>query len=175
MLRYWNNLINTECRVALFPDHAIYPIFKNGSSSIFSAAHQVLVDDRIKDHAKDIHVFLRDPKQRFVSGVNEYSKQNNLPVMTTYQRILDEALIDRHFAPQWIWLFHLFKYHKGSVTLRPFSELGQVCRQNTNKSQYKVQIQVPEEYVKIDMQLIGHVGQTLPLERLVREYKHVLS
>jgi len=175
MLRYWNKLVNTDCKVALFHGKAVYPIFKNGSTSLFNEARDVLVNHQIKNYVGDIQIYIRDPEQRFVSGVNEYSRQNNLPVMVAYQQILNGDLIDRHFAPQWIWLFHLFKYHRGNVTLRPFSEIGQVCRLTKNRSSVKVQMQVPEEYVSIDEQLIGHIGQTLPLEQLVRSYKHVLS
>ena len=66
-----------RCEVIEFPDpqRFVYPIFKNGSSSLNDQASQdnlkVLVNEQIKKISK-IDIILRDPTDRFISGFNTY-------------------------------------------------------------------------------------------------------
>ena len=69
-----------------------------------------------------------------MSGVNEYARQNKVDVEDTWNLIAENKLIDKHFAPQYIWLMHLHKFHKGTVTLYPFSDIKKFT--NTHKGKW---------------------------------------
>ena len=174
ILKNWNKLINTECVVLKLGQDFIYPIFRNGSTSLAKAC-----DGRIKDNeitnCELITIFLQDPEKRFVSGVNEYCRQNNLDLEKTWQQIHDGENIDRHFAPQWIWLLHLYKWYKGDVSLKPLSALKNYCGVHTNRSPRNKPVALLKNFVEIDLALLEHINEIVPLSHLVKEYKNVLS
>ena len=66
-----------RCEVVEFsdPQRFVYPIFKNGSSSLTEYARQqgykTLLNEQIK-RISIIDVVLRDPMDRFLSGFNSY-------------------------------------------------------------------------------------------------------
>ena len=105
----WNNLINTECVAVDVGGVTVYPIFRNGSTSLFRACNKRYVNDEIKA-CENIQILIRDPSDRFVSGVNMYSEQNNLGFEETWSKAQQGILVDRHFCPQYIWLLHLYKF-----------------------------------------------------------------
>ena len=76
MLTHWNRLLNTACKVYELGDNFVYPIMRNGSTSLRSVVGRKYTNEEIHK-CKDIVVFLRDPADRFVSGLNEYCRQNN--------------------------------------------------------------------------------------------------
>ena len=96
----------------------IYPIFKNGSSSLLEHARQqnykILINEQIKK-INDIDIILRDPLARFISGINTYvsnTKRNNpqLDVDTIIYFAETYLFLDRHYAPQFSWLVNLTRY-----------------------------------------------------------------
>ena len=64
ILTHWNNLFNTDCEVVKIKNEYIYPIFKNGSSTIRKNAEQVYKNNELKK-LKEITVYVRDAKERF--------------------------------------------------------------------------------------------------------------
>tara|TARA_B100000519_G_scaffold200359_1_gene213334 strand:+ start:1832 stop:2359 length:528 start_codon:yes stop_codon:yes gene_type:complete len=175
MLTHWNKLINTDCVVVGIGDQKIYPIFRNGSSSLINSANKKYVNNKIKK-LDNIIILLRDPEYRFVSGLNEYCRQNKLDIEWAWQEAHDNRLVDRHFAPQWIWLFHLYKYYKGSVTLKPFASIKKYCQVQKHRTKTRKYVSLLKHFVEIDYALMEHLNETISLETLVRKYKkHVLS
>jgi hypothetical protein len=96
----------------------IYPIFKNGSSSLLEYARQqnykILLNEQIK-RISIIDVILRDPMSRFLSGVNTYvynTKQEHpeLDVDTIIYFAENYLFLNRHYAPQLSWIINLSKY-----------------------------------------------------------------
>ena len=175
MITHWNKLINTDCAVVKIGEHYVYPIFKNASTSLFDAADATLVNTKIKK-CKDIHIFLRDPEHRFISGINEYCLQNNLEVEKTWHEVWEGKLIDRHFAPQWLWLFHLYKFYRGEVILKPFKTINDYCKIHMNKEKKQTDVALIKQFVEVDYELIeNHLNKPILLEKLIRKYKNVLS
>ena len=174
MLTHWNNLINTDCLIVKIGPHTVYPIFRVGYSTLLSVCDQKYVNNQIKkiDH---IDVMIRDPEERFVSGVNEYCRQNKLQVDEVYKAIQNGDLVDRHFAPQYIWLMHLSKYHKASITIRPFDYINKITNAHKNKSKNKISIPVCRSFVAVDQCLTKHYNQTMSLDEIIRRYRNVLS
>lgn len=168
MLKHWATLLNTDCMVVLSKGIAIYPIFKNGSTSLFKDAESTLVNQQIKD-IENILIFIRDPQQRFVKGVNEYCRINGLDPKEVHDLIKNGKLADRHFAPQFMWLVHLYRYYKGHVTMKPFSELQDYCSIHKNKNTHDdVHVDGIPEFIKPDLQLLDKLNTSIPLGQLVR-------
>jgi len=125
---------------------------------------------------KDIVVFLRKPADRFVSGLNEYCRQNNVDLTQTWKLVEQGKFIDRHFSPQWIWLLHLSKFHKGKVSLKSVKDLITYCKVHLHQSKNNdTDVTLLDDFVQADQELMKYVGQTIDLETLVKKCKNVLS
>ena len=73
MFKNLKNILTTDCEVIKFNNEQFfYPIFKNGRSSLDTYAKKnnlkILKNKEILN-LKKIIVFLREPKERFISGV----------------------------------------------------------------------------------------------------------
>ena len=171
----WNNLINTECVAVDVAGVTVYPIFRNGSTSLFRACNKRYVNEEISK-CENIQILIRDPSVRFVSGVNMYSEQNNLSVEETWSKAQQGILVDRHFCPQYIWLLHLYKFYKGTVTLRKFEHISTLTSIHRKKSTVeKIQVPILNNFVDMDYDLMKLIDKTTDLKEVVKEYKHVLS
>lgn len=112
--------------IELASQRFFYPIFKNGSSSLYEYARQnnckILINEQIK-RTPVIDVVLRDPMQRFLSGFNTYvynTKRDNpeLDVNTIIYFAEQYLFLNRHYAPQLSWLVNLSKYTNKNTGLR---------------------------------------------------------
>jgi len=87
----------------------IYPIFKNASSSLLEYAkdnsYKVIFNEQIRK-LNTIEVFIREPKERYVSGVSTYLFNNSLDITA----ITPGIFLDRHYLPQLHWLINLMRY-----------------------------------------------------------------
>jgi hypothetical protein len=104
-------------------DRYVYPIYKNGSSGLFELCYATLDTDQIRqlDH---IEVFLREPFERYVSGVQTYLRYNSHLDRATALSMIDEYLfLDRHFALQFHWIVNLQRFTDASMTFKNMSEL----------------------------------------------------
>ena len=174
MLTHWNKLLNTECIVVDIGPHTLYPIFRVGHSTLMSVCDRKYINKEI-DHCNHIDIIIRDPEERFVSGVNECCRQNKLNVDSTWKLINDGKIHDRHFTPQYIWLLHLFKFYKSFVTIRPFKHIANVTDVHLHKSESKINMPVCEPFVAVDRHLTKYYNQTVNIGYLIKRYKHALS
>lgn len=175
MLKHWNNLLNTDCKVYTLGENFVYPIMRNGSNSLRAVVGHEYTNNEI-NKCKNILVFLRDPADRFISGLNEYCRQNGTELRQSYNLIKQGKLMDRHFSPQWIWLLHLNKYYKGMVSLISFKDIGSYCNEHLHKSKSKItDIEPISSFVQADQELMKHIGQTINIQLLTRRCKNALS
>jgi hypothetical protein len=175
MLKHWANLLNTDCRVYALGDNFVYPIMRNGSNSLRAVVGREYVNHEI-NKCENILVFLRDPADRFISGLNEYCKQNKSDPIQTCKLVEQGKLLDRHFSPQWIWLLHLSKYYKGMISLMSLKDIGSYCNEHLHKSRNKItDVEPPSGIVQADQELMKHVGQTVDIRLLTRRCKNALS
>ena len=181
----------------------IYPIFKNGSSSINEYAQaqklKIIFNEQIKK-ISNIDIILRDPLARFISGINTYvsnTKQDNpqLDIDTIIYFTETYLFLDRHYAPQFSWLVNLTRYADkntklhllGMDSLKEFTPLDikpnetqllsaeVVDRLNTNIHN--------EMYLRIDNLLLNLVGESMTFDEILKYLKekdpkacaHVLS
>jgi len=175
MLTHWNKLLDTDCIVIRTGKYFVYPIFRVGYSTLMSVCDKQYINQEIIK-LNQIDIMIRDPEERFVSGVNEYSRQNNIPVSDCWKLIKNGKLYDRHFTPQYMWLLHLYTYYKGLITIRPFEYIQQITTSHVNMSRQKTKVPICEDFVKIDRYLTKFYNQTVSLPDIVKSYKkNVLS
>jgi hypothetical protein len=174
MLTHWNKLLNTDCTVVDIGPHTVYPIFRVGSTSLVLAADKTYVNSHIAE-CKHIDVMIRNPGDRFVSGINEYCRQNNLNVKETWKLVEQDKLVDRHFAPQYLWLLHLYKFYKGTVTILPFDHIKQITSIHEKKSDINEPVPLLKSFLNVDHAIIEHYNETLELGELIKRYRNVLS
>ena len=149
-------------------------------------------DCKVLKNLKHIHVFLREPNERFISGVNTYIEFENLGSQedTILKQIEEMKICDRHFVPQYFWLLHLSKYFKGSVRLATIKELrltistkdepvqpnGTEIPHVTKKRKEKIKKINFKNNVDIDKKIIKkYINKTIVLENLIKEFHNVLS
>lgn len=175
MLNQWSKLLSTDCCVVKVKNYTVYPIFKVGSTSLKAAAVEQYVNNDIGT-CRHIDILIRDPEERFISGLNEYCKLNDMQIKDAWELVNQGQLIDRHFAPQYIWLLHLYKYYRGEVTLRPFNFITKITDVHKQKDKTTKQtVPVLQSFVEIDHHILKQVGQRLELRKLIEEHRHVLS
>ena len=175
MLNHWNNLINTDCVVVDIGEVTVYPIFRNGSTSLLDSCDRIHVNDQIND-CENIEILIRNPDDRFISGINMYSEQNDLSVEETWSKARRGTLVDRHFCPQYIWLLHRYKFYKGTVILRKFEHIKALTSIHRKKSKIKKkQVPILNNFVSGDHRLMRLIDRPMDLKNLVERYKHVLS
>jgi len=186
------DIITPDCEVINFHNEKfVYPIFKNGRSSLTIYANKnklsFLRNEEIS-HVKKITVFLRPAKERFLSGVHTffYLHKNQLIDDSTLKKIESFDIIDRHFVPQYYWLYHLFKYYDGIIELKPVEELykwipnrdgpwsgnASVWKPLTKEIKDKILSIEHKKYIEVDEKIIGaYMNQSVQLKKIIAEFK----
>jgi len=182
----------------------IYPIFKNGYTSLSEYVQarkcKILFNEQI-GKLTDINIIIRNPQERFISGVNTYvynTKRDNphLDLDTIIYFVENYLFLNRHYAPQFSWLVNLTRYANKTTTklhlhgidlLKEFTPL--VLKPNETKLLSAEVIDRlnnnihNEMYLRIDNLLLSLVGQVLTFEEILKYLKekdpkaceHVLS
>lgn len=169
-------LFPDECNIYKIGSDNFYPIFKNGSSSIKSAGTLVT---NIED-LESVHVFVRDPYQRYVSGVQTYLQHNpKLDRNSTLEILSNVLFLNRHFSLQFHWLVNLARFANCKIHLRPINELSLVTAVKLNEStresyltEYFSSNNKLHYYLTLDKILCYDlVGQTLSWSQILRHTK----
>jgi len=174
MLANYDSYLRTKCQVVSIGGTFVYPIFRVGYTSIMEDADMVFTNNEIM-LCDNIEVLLRDPRERFISGVNEYCRQNGKGLNHIYKKIQTGKLVDRHFMPQYLWLLHLYKWHKGTVVLRPFSHIKEITHIHARANERHRHIEPIERFTKVDNLLLSHLNKPVPLRDIITRYRDVLS
>ena len=176
MLNHWSKLLTRNCTVVDVGDYTVYPIHKVGYSSLMSVADAVYTNTQISS-LRHIDVMIRDPEARFVSGVNEYCRQNDLDIQVVYEKIKNDECVDSHFIPQYLWLMNLYRFYKGEITIRPFSFISNITRVHLNRDDPKIELEPIKKFTKVDADIIKNttVQRRFNIKQIIKEYKHALS
>ena len=192
MFKNLTDILTADCEVVKFDDEQFfYPIFKNGRSSlkIYAGKNNLtFLKNKEISNLKKITVFLRSPKERFVSGVYTffYLTNNQSVDENTLKKIESFDIIDRHFVPQYLWLLHLHKYFKGIIEFKPVLELYKLIPNRdgpwtghptpwkaiTQKDKDKILSIKHKKYIEVDNKIIKkYMNQSVELEKLIKEFK----
>ena len=169
----------------------VFPMFKNGKSSIDHYAlenkSKWLINEQCK-RAEFITVFLREPKQRFISGVHSFiefekRKNKNLDYDTMLYAIENYRVINEHFLPQYFWIKRLSKYFKGTLILKSVNDLMTLIPNRnkpaipdiTNEQKEKI-LKINFEDLKYDYALMTLMQEgQIQIKELIQKVENALS
>jgi hypothetical protein len=182
MLSYLDNIIFPDrCDVyEIVPSQRfVYPIYKNGSSSLYDSKFRLLEHDEIKDISV-LDIYVRDPYARFVSGVNTFLKLNsNLDRDTVLHFVPNYLFLNRHFCPQFHWLVNLQRFTNAKIRINSIESLGEITPYTSNQSQYSSLSEFFSNtdkihfYLSIDRVLTEDLlGKTVTFKLIVQTIKH---
>src|SRR5210317_1138681 len=114
LTQFDTELFPNDCEVVEMLSHNqfVYLIQKNGSSSL----RREIRDNNLKVYSNheiadldNIDVYIRDPQQRYISGVNTYIQQlirdhPHLDPSTCIWFATRYNFLNRHYLPQFLWL-----------------------------------------------------------------------
>ena len=164
----------------------VYPIFKNGSSSLYVTAKQnkwrIKLNEQIKQ-INQIDVILRDPQERLISGIDTFIQYTirdnpNLDNNTVQWFALNYLHLDRHYCPQFVWLINLARYLNINAKLNFLSmaDINTITTLNKQSVVSKLiiedtQIKQNEMYQRIDKVIFACIGQSMTFDALLQHIK----
>lgn len=176
-------LFPDNCEVVEIPPHNLYVylIQKNGSSSLRDDAQkngwQILRNSELHD-LKTIDIYLRDPVQRYLSGVNTFVQhllrdQPGLDRHTCEIMATRYLFLNRHYVPQWHWLVNLARFISPhcQIRLNNLEDMSRITSQHSSagidrlpdhvQTRWLAQRQKLEFWFFVDRILLGRCGQSL--------------
>jgi len=121
-------LFSDDCEVVEIPLHNqwVYYIQKNGTSSLLNLQEKyslrLLKNEQIQE-LDFVDVYIRDAKDRYVSGVNTYLQHlkrdhPELDQPTAFWFAKQYKFLNRHYAPQFHWLLNISRYLSPDTKIR---------------------------------------------------------
>jgi len=176
MFEHWSKILTRDCTVARIGRYIVYPIHRVGYTSLMQDADATYTNSEIStlDH---IDVLIREPETRFISGINEYARQNGLEVQEVYHKVKHENFVDSHFIPQYVWLLNLYRFFKGEITIRPFVFISNITDVHMRKDEAHTYVEPLSNFTEVDAKIIKNttVQRRYDIKTFIKEYRHVLS
>jgi hypothetical protein len=176
MYKPWQQLLQKECRVIEVNNNYVFPIFKNGTASL-DPGHRTrkrYINNDIKE-LENIIVFLRNPEERFTSGVNTVAEEKDVSTQSIFEQIQKENFADWHFVPQFVWLCHLSKYYKGNVDFRSMDNLKEFTELYSVNYFREDNVSIIPKFVDIDNLLLSkYLNHKIALADVIKELYHDL-
>jgi len=164
----------------------IYPIYKNGSSSLYNSGYRLVDHDELKN-IPVVDIYVRDPYDRFVSGVNTFLRHNiNLDSNTALHFITNYLFLNNHFCPQFYWLLNLQRFTDAKIKINPIGSLSEITSINMNPIDSLPELNEKHDlidenqnidkihfYLSLDKVLTEDLlGKTVPFKLIVKTIKH---
>jgi hypothetical protein len=182
------------CEVVEMPLHNqwVYLIQKNGSSSlrVQQSRDDLAVFTNNEISTLDyVDVYIRDPRARYVSGVNTYLQHlqrdhPELDYLTAFWFARRYKFLNTHYLPQFHWLANLSKYLRNDtkIRLRNFNDFGTITDINFDafitapskefeEALFKDDINI-ELWLFLDQILLDLAGQEMSWLQLLNYYQH---
>jgi hypothetical protein len=195
MFKSYVRLFLADCEVIKFSSSLnIYPIYKNGRSSLTQYAKKnnlPIIKNKEISQLDNITLYIRDPIDRFVSGVHTFFYLNNLKITNDIlKKINNFEIVDQHFMPQCFWLMHLFKYFKNNINLKNINEVYNLVpirsgpwqdnplpwKPLMDKDKKTILTMDYKKFTDIDYKiLLPYMNKVVKLDKIVKEIKNVLS
>lgn len=159
----------------------VYPIYKNGSSSLYNSGYRLLEHNELND-IKIVDIYVRNPYDRFVSGVNSFLNYNpKLDRETAFYFINNYLFLNRHFCPQFYWLVNLKRFTNASIRINSIESLNEITALKHNQSEDPLLDEILNTdkihfYLSIDKVLTEDLlGQTVPFKLICQTLKYRYS
>lgn len=165
----------------------IFPIFKNGSTSLFQHCNEFggmqFNISELNDISDNITVIIRDPVERLKSGLATviYNLKTQHPFLdqNTIEFLLKQYLyLDIHYIPQFHWILNLSRFINPEIKLhlKPMSYLKKIT--SFNETPIKTdKVEVSDElaqdlYLQLDTILYNQIGKKLTFKEIVSIIKN---
>lgn len=156
----------------------VYPIYKNGSSSLYKSGFRLVDHDELSN-IPVVDIYVRNPYDRFVTGVNTFLQHNaKLDQSTVLHFVNDYLFLNRHFCPQFHWLVNLQRFTDAKIRINPISALSDITALRVNQSEDPLLDEYLSRdklhfYLSIDKVLTEDLlGKTVPFKLIVQTIKH---
>jgi hypothetical protein len=179
MLSQLDNIIFPDrCEVLeVAPQRYVYPIFKNGYSSLTNSGFRVLEMTELSQ-LDTVEIFVREPIERFFSGLSSWIDNNQNFDKDTLVAIAGTHLFfNRHYAPQFHWLVNLRRFTTAKIKINPVEDLSTVTNLHLNENKNKVRYNINQFskvafYMQLDKILTEtFIGQTVEFPEIVQAVK----
>lgn len=181
-----------RCEVIELPSQRyIYPIFKNGRTSLTEYARQqkykILVNQQL-DKIDTISIVLRNPLERYISGIKSFvhntkAENTTLDAQTILWFAENYLFLNRHYAPQLSWLINLNRYTKAKLKfygmesisnftplqLKPIEDITLVDDAVIERLGNNIH---NEMYLRLDQLLLNLIGQELTFKEVLAYLEH---
>lgn len=170
MLSYLDPVIfPDECEILeIIPrTRYVYPIYKNGSTSLYETGFPILNRESFIDLSV-VDVFIRSPWPRFISGVQTYLRylkhqDPNIDARTVMKMISECTFLNRHFSLQFHWLCNLSRFYRGNLKLLPIADLSNITHIQINHK--TPDIELIEYFVKSEK-----INFYLQLDKIIHDF-----
>ena len=156
----------------------VYPIYKNGSSSLYKSGFRLVDHDELSN-IPVVDIYVRNPYDRFVTGVNTFLQHNaQLDQSTVLHFVNNYLFLNRHFCPQFHWLVNLQRFTDAKIRINPISALSDITALRVNQSEDPLLDEYLSRdklhfYLSIDKVLTEDLlGKTVPFKLIVQTIKH---
>lgn len=179
MLSQLDNIIFPDrCEVFEMPSQRfVFPIFKNGYSTLEKTKVRTLNLEEIR-HLSTVEIFVRDPIERFVSGLNSWILYNNkLDKNTLIEIACSHLFLNRHFIPQFHWIVNLRRFTTANIKINHISSLKELTELhvNNNKNKFNIDVDIYPKisfYFTLDKILTEtFLGQTVTFDEIINQIK----
>ena len=156
----------------------VYPIYKNGSSSLYNSGFRLMDHDELPN-IPVVDIYVRNPYDRFVTGVNTFLQHNkDLDRATALHFINNYLFLNRHFCPQFHWLVNLQRFTRAKIKINSIDTLSDITTLQVNQSKDLLLDEVLSTeklhfYLSIDKVLTEELlGKTVPFKLIVQTIQH---
>jgi hypothetical protein len=187
-------LFPDDCEVIEIPPHNqhVYLVQKNANTSLrrenMKHGYRIYRNEEIQQ-LNIVDVYIRNPRSRYISGVNTYLQhlQRDKPELdykTAFWFAKNYKFLNRHYLPQFYWVYNLSKFLDPSakLRLRDFKTIGSI----TDFQDRAKVIPPTKEFVQqlldnnndiefwwyVDQILLDLAGQEYTWQELVDHYNH---
>jgi hypothetical protein len=156
----------------------VYPIYKNGSSSLYESGFRLMDHDELRN-IPVVDIYVRNPYDRFITGVNTFLQHNNnLDHATVLHFVSNYLFLNKHFCPQFHWLVNLQRFTDAKIRINPITALSDITALRVNQSEdplldEALSTEKLHFYLSIDKVLTEDLlGKTVPFKLIVQTIKH---
>jgi hypothetical protein len=156
----------------------VYPIYKNGSSSLYNSGFRLMDHDELPNISV-VDIYVRNPYDRFVTGVNTFLQHNkNLDSTTLLHFINHYLFLNRHFCPQFHWLVNLQRFTRAKIRINSIDALSDITALKVNQSQDPLLDEILNTeklhfYLSIDKALTEDLlGKTVTFKLILQTIQH---